>query len=201
MQRLEIKSDSAPNFIGCWQIENDSVCQGIVEFFEKNQSLQAPGATASGVRPAQKKTTDIAINPNSLSAPGYEIFSEYFTLLQGFFQDYKEQWPFLNTFLDTVHIGGFNVQRYLPGDHFSNLHSERTHLSKLHRIFAFMTYLNDVDQGGTTDFHYYDLKIKPQKGKTLIWPAEWTHAHTGSVLEGGSKYIITGWMNFPVEDS
>ena len=41
------------------------------------------------------------------------------------------------------------------------------------------------------------LKIKPQKGKTLIWPAEWTHAHSGEVLNSGVKYIITGWMHFP----
>ena len=38
-----------------------------------------------------------------------------------------------------------------------------TGLSTLHRIFAFMTYLNDVEDGGTTDFDHYGLKIKPEK--------------------------------------
>ena len=33
--------------------------------------------------------------------------------------------------------------------------------------------------------------------KTLIWPAEWTHAHSGEILKFGKKYIITGWMCFP----
>ena len=42
---------------------------------------------------------------------------------------------------------------------------------------------------------YY--KIKPEIGKTLIWPAEWTHAHKGEILKSGIKYIITGWMHFP----
>ena len=99
-------------------------------------------------------------------------------------------------FLTKVNVGPFNVQKYFPGDHFAALHSERTGLSTLHRIFAFMTYLNDVDDGGTTDFEHYGLKIKPEKNKTLIWPAEWTHAHTGSVLKSGTKYIITGWFDF-----
>ena len=58
------------------------------------------------------------------------------------------------------------------------------------------TYLNDVNDGGTTDFDHYGLKIKPEQNKTLIWPAEWTHAHTGSVLKSGTKYIITGWFDF-----
>jgi uncharacterized membrane protein len=67
----------------------------------------------------------------------------------------------------------------------------------MHRIFAWMTYLNDVDEGGETCFEHFDLKVKPITGQTLIWPAEWTHAHKGEVLLKGNKYIITGWMHFP----
>ena len=44
---------------------------------------------------------------------------------------------------------------------------------------------------------WVDKTIKPEIGKTLIWPAEWTHAHKGEVLNSGVKYIITGWMHFP----
>ena len=60
-----------------------------------------------------------------------------------------------------------------------------------------MTYLNNVEDGGSTYFSHYDLDIKPQKGLTIIWPAEWTHAHKGNVINTGSKYIITGWLTFP----
>ncbi len=199
MKRIDIVSKQAPNFIGCWDIEDSVLCDDMIGFFEQHQDLQGPGATGSGIRPEHKRSTDIAINPNDIAGPEYQVFADYFDRLHTCFLDYKEQWPFLDTFLDRVQIGSFNVQRYLPGEHFSNLHSERTHLSKLHRILAFMTYLNDVSEGGTTDFLYYDLKVRPEKGKTLIWPAEWTHAHSGSVVEGGEKYIITGWMHFPTD--
>ena len=57
-----------------------------------------------------------------------------------------------------------------------------------------MTYLNDVDEGGETYFSHYDINIKPKKGLTIIWPAEWTHAHRGNILLGESKYMLTGWM-------
>ena len=101
------------------------------------------------------------------------------------FLDYKEQFPFLKTFASKTSIGPFNIQKYSAGDHFSRLHCERTSMSTLHRLFAWMTYLNDVDDedGGTTDFDYYKIKVKPECGKTLIWPAEWTHAHYGSILK------------------
>ena len=77
------------------------------------------------------------------------------------------------------------------------VHSERMGLDTSHRLFAWMTYLNDVESGGETEFSHYGIQIKPKKGKTLIWPSEWTHAHCGNVLNSGVKYIITGWMHFP----
>ena len=197
MKRLKISSSEAPNFIGCWSLNEDIISDKIIEFFENNKDLQHQGATGTGVNTKYKKTTDITINPNKLTEPNYEIFKVYFEKLHECYEDYKDQWPFVDKFISKVNIGSFNVQKYLPGDHFSKLHSERTHISALHRVFAFMTYLNDVSDGGTTDFEFYKLKIKPEKGKTLIWPAEWTHAHTGSVLKSGSKYIITGWLHFP----
>ena len=69
------------------------------------------------------------------------------------------------------------------------------------RVLVWMTYLNDVADGGSTTFTHQDLEVQPQKGKTLIWPAEWTHAHRGNILNSGEKYIITGWMHFPHESS
>ena len=50
---------------------------------------------------------------------------------------------------------------------------------------------------GAENLYNEVLKIKPETGKTIIWPAEWTHAHTGEILKSGKKYIITGWMHFP----
>ena len=98
--------------------------------------------------------------------------------------------------IENIYSGPFNIQKYEIGGHVNKWHTERSHISTSHRILAWITYLNDVEVGGETEFLYYNKKIKPEKGKTLIWPAEWTHAHTGSILKSGSKYIITGWFNF-----
>ena len=44
------------------------------------------------------------------------------------------------------------------------------------------------------------IKVKPETGKTLIWPAEWTHIHAGEVVKSGNKYMITGHMFLPIPD-
>jgi hypothetical protein len=59
-----------------------------------------------------------------------------------------------------------------------------------------MTYLNDVTDGGETEWKYQKLKIQPRKGLTVIWPTDWTHTHRGLPSKTQDKYIMTGWLNF-----
>jgi len=196
MKRININSQQT-HFIGCWNLENNKLCNEITQFFENNKSLQIQGKTASGKDLKAKKTTDIPVNPHDLKNPKFEVLKQYMDKLHKCFIDYQNQWPFLKSMIKVVDVPGFNIQKYSRGDHFALLHSERTTLDTLHRLFAWMTYLNDVDDGGQTNFSHYEIKIRPETGKTLIWPAEWTHAHTGEILKSGTKYIVTGWMNFP----
>ena len=197
MRRDPLSGASEPHFIGSWQLEDDVLCDRMVAFFEQHGEAQAPGRTGVGrVDQSYKHSLDIYVRPNDLKAPGYRVFADYMARLHDCFRDYTDQWDFLKTFLESVHIGGFNVQKYETGGHFGKLHSERTGLDGLHRVLVWMTYLNDVAAGGETEFPHFGLKVRPAKGKTLIWPAEWTHAHRGCVVERGPKYIITGWMHF-----
>ena len=196
MKKLDVANSKNPNFIGVYNIENNVLCENIINFFEENKNLHMQGAVGHGVDEKIKKSTDITVYPYNLKEEKYFLFKEYLNSLNDCYQNYRETYPFLKKFIKKVDLGYFNIQKYLPGGHFAELHSERTSLQNLHRLFAWMTYLNDVDDGGTTDFDYFGIKVKPEVGKTMIWPAEWTHAHTGSVLKSGKKYIITGWMCF-----
>ena len=188
-----------PNFIGSWMISPLSICDELIAYFESNESKQKKGVTAKGEYAETKNSIDISMLPNEIKLPGNEAFEQYFNSLFSCYQDYTTQWPFLTKFANNLQVGTFNLQRYQTGQHFGAIHTERTSLTTLHRIFAWMTYLNDVDaeDGGSTFFSHYDLEIQPKKGLTLIWPAEWTHAHRGNLLHANSKYIITGWMHFP----
>ena len=193
------KQNLNPNFIGSWEIDPLSICDDLITYFESNENRQKKGVTGSGKNIDIKNSIDITIDPNEIKIPGNEAFEEYFKTLFLCYKDYSEQWPFLAIFPEDLHIGEFNLQRYQSGQHFGGLHTERNSLGTLHRVFAWMTYLNDVDvqDGGSTFFSHYGIEVQPKKGLTLIWPAEWTHAHQGNLLHANSKYIITGWMHFP----
>jgi hypothetical protein len=92
----------------------------------------------------------------------------------------------------------FNIQHYAPGEGFFAWHSERAqHNSKtIRRHLVYMTYLNTVTDAGWTQFKFQRMDIQPQKGLTLIWPAEWTWTHRGVTSPTEHKYIATGWLGF-----
>ena len=168
----------------------------MINYFELNSSKQKKGITGTGLNLNIKDSIDIKIHPKEIILPKNEVFKKYFEKLFECYKDYVDEWPFLKSLAGELEISSFNLQRYQSGQHFKEIHTERSSIDSSHRVFAFMTYLNDVEEGGATYFYHYDLEIQPRKGLTLIWPAEWTHAHRGNILKKGSKYIITGWINF-----
>ena len=197
MQRIDLeKTNLTPNFVGSWIIQPATLCDSLIEYFESNPVKHQKGSTTEGVNLQKKNSFDISIAPKEINEVGNEVFKDYFNQLFDCYKDYVIQWPFLERIRKNLEIGRFNLQRYKSGEHFNQVHTERVSLESDHRVLTWMTYLNDVEDGGSTYFTHYDLEVSPRKGLTLIWPAEWTHAHKGNVLNSGSKYIITGWLYF-----
>ena len=63
------------------------------------------------------------------------------------------------------------------------------------RVLAFMVYLNDVDDGGETEFLHFKKRVQPKKGRIVIWPASFPYFHRGNPPLSGEKYILTSWMH------
>ena len=102
-----------------------------------------------------------------------------------------EQIPFLsgNIFISSITL----LQKTLPlGGGFHNFHCEDTCYNVAHRTMAWMVYLNDVEDGGETEFIYQQKRFKSERGTVLIWPASYTHMHRGNPPLT-NKYIATGW--------
>ena len=93
MKRVNIKSQQT-HFIGCWNLENNKLCNEITNFFENNKNLQKPGVSGMGKNLKIKKTTDIFIYPDNLKKPKFEILKQYINELYKCFLDYQSQWPF-----------------------------------------------------------------------------------------------------------
>jgi len=62
------------------------------------------------------------------------------------------------------------------------------------RIMVSMLYLNDVEEGGETEFLFQSQRFKPKEGTFLIFPGTYTHMHRGNPPLSGEKYIVTSWI-------
>jgi len=62
------------------------------------------------------------------------------------------------------------------------------------RAFVFSIYLNDVEEGGETEFLHFSKRVKPKTGRIVIWPAAFPYVHRGNSPLSGEKYILTSWM-------
>ena len=74
-------------------------------------------------------------------------------------------------------------------------HCEDAAPEVMRRVLTFILYLNDVDEGGETEFLYYPKRIKAKQGRLVLWPAGFTHTHRGNPPLTGTKYILTGWVD------
>lgn len=84
------------------------------------------------------------------------------------------------------------LQKTEPTNGYHLFHAENVNWNLNNRTMAWMVYLNDVEEGGETEFLYQKRKVKPKKGTILIWPGGYTHLHRGNPPMS-DKYIATGW--------
>lgn len=110
--------------------------------------------------------------------------------------------PHLGELMRTMYRAGpLNVQKYLRasgGYHHwhSEVYPQNASCETLHRALLFQFYLNDVAEGGETEFYYQKRKVEARQGRLIIAPAGFTHTHKGHVATSGDKYIATSWILF-----
>ena len=116
-----------------------------------------------------------------------------------FFQEiyplYTQKYSYLKQ-LATHNILEVKIQKTKIGGGYHVWHCENSKMKSRNRILAFMVYLNDVVEGGETEFLYQKCRFKPEKNTLLVWPAQFTHVHRGNPPLSNDKYIITGWVEY-----
>lgn len=121
-----------------------------------------------------------------------KLISDYNLLTQSCMDLYVSKWNSVANF--DFQQAYMNIQRTSKSQGYHVWHYEDGAYGSNRRVFATMLYLNTVDDGGETEFLYQSLRIKPEKGKFLIWPSHWTHTHRGNPPLKEDKYIVTSWI-------
>ena len=197
--------NDSDNFIAGGYID-EKVCDNLISYFEKCKYKEegkvgtTPPINSKSLPTINddvinnvKKSTDLGIQHiNKDKEP-----ADYMRELDKVLELYKIKYKYCDVGQGRwTLVENWNIQRYFPGEGFYEFHTERIGLDSSDRHMVFMTYLNDVTDGGETEFYHQQLKIKPKKGLTVIWPAGYTHVHRGITSNTETKYIATGWYGY-----
>jgi hypothetical protein len=111
------------------------------------------------------------------------------------FNLYEERFPHLKN-AGSHSIFEIKVQKTLPSQGYHIWHTENLSRRDGLRFLTFILYLNNVEEGGETEFLYQQTRIKPVENRLVLWPAGMTHIHRGNPPLKGEKYILTGWVEW-----
>ena len=162
-------------------------CKHCIEKFNKDDN-RYQGEVGSGVNLEMKRSIDLTISDNDNWKEEDNVFYNSFKkTLDSYKKELKHPFPD-KCLLGRIEDSGYQIQETKPGD-FYTWHQD----GMKSRILTIIWYLNDINEDGYTEFSS-GLKIQPEMGKILMFPALWPWVHRGYPPKYETKYICTGWI-------
>jgi Rps23 Pro-64 3,4-dihydroxylase Tpa1-like proline 4-hydroxylase len=173
------------------------ICESIIKKFNADER-KSPGITGSGYQPKAKRSTDLVISGKEEwkeeDALFFDVLAENHPQYQKYVDDIMNGESSIQIFRSVdVKDSGYQIQKTIPGEEYV-WHNDSAASVDYNRALTYIWYLNDVPEGGETEF-YDGTLIKPVRGRMVIFPATWTFMHRGKT-PASDKYIVTGWMSY-----
>ena len=191
------KTVNISNFIGTYDnYITKEECDKAIKLFEDqnkfNNTINRIGFEKASI--LNKQDQQYFVSENNL-----EIWWESLkTMMLNFdlaFNHYTQSTGAKEAYGVPFYFTGLKIQKTLPTEGYHVWHIE--HGKGFHnepRAFVFSIYLNDVEEGGETEFLHFSKRVKPKTGRIVIWPAGFPYVHRGNPPLSGEKYILTSWM-------
>jgi prolyl 4-hydroxylase len=169
-----------------------ALCRQMVESFASLQRFQKQNGR--GIRAGLEESAWTELNVTRLSDPAFLSMMRSFVdrALERYNQDIALPIAIPNTPL----LSEFVIKRYRPG------HNERFQLHfdainfVANRYLVLLWYLNDVEDGGETEFPMLQLRVSARAGRLLMFPPYWMYQHQGLQPISGDKYILSTYLLF-----
>lgn len=192
------------DFIGVFDnVLTKDFCQASIEQFERLKSLNKTLSRAEHDNvPYTIKDNEIAFtDKQSINDDNLYYFSrldtEHFCRIAWECYDiYAKEYGILLSLPRHIFYDHVKMQKTLPSQGYHVWHCEHSSRLRSPRLLLVIAYLNDVEEGGETEFLYQSRRIQPKQGRIIICPSGFTHTHRGNPPLQGVKYIMNGWIEY-----
>ena len=122
---------------------------------------------------------------------GNMYLNQFYNALDAPLRNYCSTFPIL----EDINFASYTVklQKTEPRQGYHKWHCEKSGFEVRTRLLVWTVYLNDIAEGGETEFLYQAKRYKPKQGSVMFFPAGFTHNHRGNPPLEQTKYIATGW--------
>jgi hypothetical protein len=188
------------NFIGIYDdVLSKEFCDKMIEHFGYAEllSLVTDRQTSEKVPELLKADKTYFLNDEkitTLQVYNSDIIITMKNMLKHCFEIYFEKYSILNKL--EYGIFSYRIQKTEIGEGYHVWHYEKSSLETSSRMLTVILYLNDVEEGGETEFHYIPKRVKAKAGRLVIFPCDFTHTHKGNSPLSNEKYIITTWSHY-----
>lgn len=179
------------------------VCKKIIDAYQVLDKLNHTVQGRVGGANHQAEIIKGAKNSRDVELGVYHSYRDLLFEVNGYLQEcynlYMNKYWQIGQYLSKHDVTAWQIQKYNAKDNggYHSFHIENSGVHNMRRVMAYIIYLNDIDEGGETEFLHQNIRVKPEVGKVVIFPAYFTHVHRGNpVLSGQDKYIMTGWLEY-----
>lgn len=166
-------------------------------FTQKRQEYQDSPTTKKDDQAVDNTALDLNNTSDVIDFKAFHnlITEQFFETFWECYDLYQDEYGFLRNFAPH-YVYTNKIQRTTEGQGFHVWHTENMTPETSRRIGTFILYLNNIEEGGETELLYQKLRIEPEVGKLIVFPAGITHIHRGNPPLKGTKYIATGWLEY-----
>ena len=192
------------NFIGVFDNAlSKEHCEELIKVYEDSVELNY-AISRKDMGKDKINVDNNLIFPNSKKHVNDQIFfetiqpsvQEFVNISWNFYVEYTNKYGVLSSLASHRFYDSIKIQKTKPSEGYHVWHCEHDNRKNGSRLLLVMLYLNDVEEGGETEFLYQSRRIKPKQGTLVICPSGFTHTHRGNPPLTGDKYMINGWIEF-----
>jgi len=199
---MQERKSSIKDFIGIYDgYILDEACDKAIELFNKYQEFNKVFSrfTSEGTTQESKNDKQLFCTPDVLTDEEFNV-NKLKALMVNFdmsLRHYYNETNIKKYTAEDIMTDHVKIQKTLPAQGYHLWHTERyQERDGIKRILAYTIYLNTVEEGGETEFLHQSQRVKPVKGRIVIWPANFPYVHRGNPPLSGEKYIVTSWVNY-----
>jgi hypothetical protein len=197
---MQERKSSIKDFIGIYDgYIPDEACDQAVKLFKKYQEFNKVFSRFSteGVTQDFKNDKQLFVTPDVLTDQFH--VNKLKLLMVNFDMALRHYYTETNVkkyTAEDITTDYVKIQKTLPAQGYHVWHVEHGQGENQKRVLVYSIYLNTVEDGGETEFLYQSQRVKPVKGRIVIWPAGFPYVHRGNPPLSGEKYIVTSWINY-----